>query len=90
MDVAGDLNAPTASSMEGFPLSTELAYAWDPGPICTLLAVDPYVTRALAVLRLGPVGSDFYATLRVSVLHPGVSGSATRAPGTGLYEQPEV
>jgi hypothetical protein len=90
--VASDLrvNAPTASSLEGFPLSTELAYAWAPGPVCTLLAVDPDVTRAMAVLRLGPVGSDLYARLRVLVLHPAVSDSAARAPGTGLSVQPEV
>jgi hypothetical protein len=82
MRVASDLNAPTASSLEGFPLSTEVAYAWAPGPV-TLLAVYPVVTRALAALRLGSVGSDLYARLRVLVLHPAVSDSAARAPGTG-------
>jgi hypothetical protein len=46
MGVAGDLNAPAASPLEGFPLSTDLEYAWAPGPVCTLPAVDPDVARA--------------------------------------------
>jgi len=85
MGVASDLHAPADTPLEGFPLSTECGYAWTPGPVWTLLAVDPDVARALAVLRLGPAGSDLFYVTRLGtvsfVTRRTVSGFAARAPG---------